>query len=141
MDGCDGSQVTAQQAAVALKAAINSQISTQFLRVLTPEYATNYLSAISNPGNQDRAWRVGWGPQKDWQSPTGWAWGEAAEGQLMNHQTTEPSLLSENDTVHPLTPQSGTASNRSRQKWRKEKKKKRLIFRLKSSDQSRQDLF
>lgn len=48
----------------------------------------------------------GWEPQKDWQSPTGWAWGEAAEGQLLNHQTTEPSLHSENDTVPPLTPQS-----------------------------------
>lgn len=61
MDGCDGSQVTAQQAAVALKAVISSQISTRFLGVLTPEYATNYLSAISNPGKQDRAWRVGVG--------------------------------------------------------------------------------
>lgn len=61
----------------------------------------------------------GWEPQKDWQSPTGWAWAEAAEGQLLNHQTTEPSLHSENDTVPPLTPQRWTISNRSRQKWRK----------------------
>lgn len=69
MDGCDGSQVTAQQAAVALQAVISSQISTRFLGVLTLEYATNYLSAISNPGNLDWAWRVGAGGLRKIGSP------------------------------------------------------------------------
>lgn len=91
VDGYDGSQVTAQQAAAILQTVISSEISTRCLGVLTPEYAPNHLQQLAIPETGTRLGGWGWGPQEDWQSPTGRAWGEVAEGQLMKLRRQNPA--------------------------------------------------
>lgn len=94
-------------------------------------------SAISNPGNGDQAWWVGVGASGRLAVPhrAGLGWGSRRAAQWSFADRTQPALRKRYHTSSDT--QSQTTSNRSRQKPRR----KKIIFRLKSSDQSRRDLF
>lgn len=136
VDGYDGSQVTAQQAAATLQTVISSEISTRCLGVLTPEYAPNHLQQLAIPETGTRLGEWG-GASGRLAVPhrAGLGWG----GRRAAHEAspTEPSLLSENDTIHPLTPKVRPLVTGADRNWEEGKK---IIFRLKSSDRSRRDL-